>query len=227
MVQLTNMVGSSRIVASRSSNSLIRSSIPRSATVIRRRSLATVTSHPSHPSTPPNPPSPSSTSTTSTTTSDSTTTTHSPTHKHKVLIVGGGAAGQSVSHQLLRSNLFSSSEIAIIDPSTTHDYQPGWTLVGAGLNSREDFRREMKDLIGQEIKWYRQSVEAFQPDDNLLTTKEGDTFAYDQLVVCPGLEINFDGIKGLKEALKDAERTRVSSIYSYVSHLDKVGLMDS
>ncbi len=48
-----------------------------------------------------------------------------------VVIVGGGAAGIAVAASLLsRKN---GLEIAIIDPADVHYYQPGWTLVGAGV----------------------------------------------------------------------------------------------
>ena len=50
---------------------------------------------------------------------------------HEVVIVGGGAAGIAVAASLLarRPGL----DVAIIDPADIHYYQPGWTLVGAGV----------------------------------------------------------------------------------------------
>jgi sulfide:quinone oxidoreductase len=50
---------------------------------------------------------------------------------YQILIIGAGNAGISVASQLLhkKSNL----NIAIIDPSEKHYYQPAWTLVGAGI----------------------------------------------------------------------------------------------
>lgn len=50
---------------------------------------------------------------------------------YKVLIIGG-AAGISVAARLNAG--FSKDEIAVIEPSDKHFYQPFWTLVGsAGL----------------------------------------------------------------------------------------------
>ena len=51
--------------------------------------------------------------------------------KHQVIIVGGGNAGISVAAQLLRKD--KRLDIAIIEPSEKHYYQPAWTLVGAGV----------------------------------------------------------------------------------------------
>lgn len=49
---------------------------------------------------------------------------------HQILIVGGGAAGITVASQLLLAQ--SGLDVAILEPSTDHYYQPGWTLVGEG-----------------------------------------------------------------------------------------------
>jgi len=54
------------------------------------------------------------------------------THKshYQVLIAGGGNGGISTAAQLLRKQ--SNLDIAIIEPSEKHYYQPAWTLVGGG-----------------------------------------------------------------------------------------------
>ena len=49
----------------------------------------------------------------------------------QVLIIGGGNAGISTAAQLLRKK--KGLQIAIIEPSDKHYYQPAWTLVGAGV----------------------------------------------------------------------------------------------
>jgi sulfide:quinone oxidoreductase len=51
--------------------------------------------------------------------------------KHAVVIVGGGASGVTVAAELKRHN--PGLDIAIVEPSELHWYQPGWTLVGAGV----------------------------------------------------------------------------------------------
>ena len=64
---------------------------------------------------------------------------------YQILIIGGGNAGLSVASQLLRKR--SSLQIAIVDPSEKHYYQPAWTLVGAGIFDVNKTVRNEKDFI--------------------------------------------------------------------------------
>ena len=50
---------------------------------------------------------------------------------HDIVIVGAGAAGIAVASSLLARK--ADLDIAIIDPADIHYYQPGWTMVGAGV----------------------------------------------------------------------------------------------
>jgi sulfide:quinone oxidoreductase len=64
---------------------------------------------------------------------------------HQVVIVGGGAAGIAVAASLLARD--ATLDIAIIDPADVHYYQPGWTLVGAGVFEPAQTARVMGALI--------------------------------------------------------------------------------
>ena len=129
---------------------------------------------------------------------------------HQILIVGGGNAGISVAAQLLRTQ--SDLDIAIVEPSEKHFYQPAWTLVGAGEFDINKTVRPQESCMPEKVKWIKDAVTSFQPDDNSLTLANGETVGYEILVVCPGLQIDWDKIEGLKETLGKNE---VSCNYSF------------
>ncbi|HAH48700.1 MAG TPA: pyridine nucleotide-disulfide oxidoreductase, partial [Planctomycetaceae bacterium] len=103
---------------------------------------------------------------------------------------------------------------AIVDPSDSHYYQPAWTLVGGGAFRMEKTRRDEASVIPRKAKWIRDAVIKFEPQHNQLITRDGKTIKYDYLVVCAGIQINWDNVKGLKENLGQAG---VCSNYSFES----------
>ncbi|GAB6141051.1 FAD/NAD(P)-binding oxidoreductase [Methylosoma difficile] len=126
-----------------------------------------------------------------------------------VLIVGGGAAGVSVANNMRRIN--ASVGIAIIEPSETHYYQPGFTIVGGGAYTLKETIRKEADLIHPSVTWVKDFVETFNPDDNTVALRSGETIGYDYLVVCPGLQLDWDKIEGLRDTLG---KNNVCSNYS-------------
>lgn len=120
-------------------------------------------------------------------------------HQHKVVIIGGGNAGISTASQLLRKNR--KLDIAIIEPSDKHYYQPAWTLVGAGVFNMKNTIHNEADVMPKEVKWLKQKAVSFQPEANTITLDNSDTVGYEYLVVAPGIQLNWNEIKGLKEIL--------------------------
>jgi sulfide:quinone oxidoreductase len=118
---------------------------------------------------------------------------------HTLLIVGGGAAGVSVANNMRRQN--SSIAIALIEPSEKHYYQPGFTIIGGGAYTLKKTTKNEKDLIHPSVTWIKDYAETFQPDENAVTLRSGNKITYDYLVVCPGLQLDWDKISGLKETL--------------------------
>lgn len=57
--------------------------------------------------------------------------------KFKIVIIGGGSAGISTAARLIREMPKLRNEVAILDPSEKHYYQPLWTLAGAGALSKD------------------------------------------------------------------------------------------
>ena len=128
-----------------------------------------------------------------------------------IVIVGAGSAGISVAARLTQLN--HKLDIKIIDPSEVHYYQPLWTLVGAGEAPKEVTKKYTKDLIPSGVQWLKDSVTRFEPDNNkVITANNQEGLNYDYLIVCPGIQVNWDKIEGLKEAIG---KSGVCSNYSY------------
>ncbi|QQE64835.1 pyridine nucleotide-disulfide oxidoreductase [Leptolyngbya sp. BL0902] len=121
------------------------------------------------------------------------------TLRHHIVVIGGGAAGITVTAQLLQHN--PDLDIAIIEPSAQHHYQPGWTLVGGGVFRLEDTTRDEQTLIPKGSTWIQDAVVKLDPDHNTVLTQDGQHIQYEFLVVCPGIQIDWHKVKGLPEAL--------------------------
>lgn len=133
---------------------------------------------------------------------------------YKVLIVGGGTAGITVAARLLKKDVNLHEDIAIIDPANEHFYQPLWTLVGAGVVDKQRTQRTMISVIPKGAEWIKTYVTYFDPVKDTVHTIDSQSFTYDYLVVAPGIQINWQGIKGLKETIG---KNNVCSNYSYES----------
>ena len=132
-------------------------------------------------------------------TASATATPLAPTQRYDVLVIGGGAAGCAVSASLMRRD--PQLRIAIVEPREQHYYQPGWTLVGAGIFDRERTERPMARCIPHGVQWIHAAASAFEPEQQRVVLEDGSRVGYRTLVVCPGLSLNWDGIEGLKETL--------------------------
>lgn len=118
---------------------------------------------------------------------------------HAVLIVGGGAAGIAVASSLLARQ--PGLDIAIIDPADVHYYQPGWTLVGAGVFDAASTARTLASVLPPGVHWLKAAVAAFEPERNAVVLDGCRVVKYEQLVVCPGLKLDWHGIEGLTDTL--------------------------
>tara|TARA_A100001391_G_scaffold46046_1_gene27119 strand:+ start:39189 stop:40409 length:1221 start_codon:yes stop_codon:yes gene_type:complete len=130
-------------------------------------------------------------------------------HIHDVVIVGGGSAGIATASSLLKRR---GLDIAIVEPSRDHYYQPGWTMVGGGVFDVAVTRRDMASVMPKGVTWVQQAAASFQPEHNTVTLADGTKLAYRQLIVCPGIRLAWEKIAGLSETLG---KNGVTSNYRY------------
>lgn len=131
------------------------------------------------------------------------------TAKHQIVIVGGGTAGISVAARLLRRG---HSDVAVIEPSDTHYYQPLWTLVGGGQAKASTTARPEASVMPKGATWIKNAAASIDPASNTVTCADGADYEYEVLVVCPGIQLDWNRTEGLEDALgKDG----VSSNYRF------------
>ena len=132
---------------------------------------------------------------------------------YQVLIIGGGTAGIMTASQLKRKK--PELHIGLIEPAETHYYQPAWTLVGANTYDFDKTARPMSTLIPTGVNWIKDYAESFDPDNNKVTTKGGEQYTYDYLVVVPGIKIAPELVEGLQDAM---DKGVVCSNYTNPKH---------
>jgi sulfide:quinone oxidoreductase len=112
----------------------------------------------------------------------------------RIVIVGAGAAGTALANRL--TGRLDGARITIIDPRTTHLYQPGLTLVAAGLKPADYVTSAESHWLPEGIEWIAESVAAVDAEARTVSTGKGQTIPYDWLVLAPGLVLDYDAIDG-------------------------------
>lgn len=129
---------------------------------------------------------------------------------HEVVIIGGGSAGIATASSLLKRR--PTLDLAIVEPSEDHFYQPGWTMVGGGVFNAPVTRRDMRSVMPGGACWIKQAAATFQPDNNQVTLADGSTVTYKLLIVAPGIRLAWEKIAGLEQTLG---KNGVTSNYRY------------
>lgn len=116
--------------------------------------------------------------------------------KGKILIVGGGLAGMSTAARL--TNSLNYPDITILEPNeSATSYQPGQSLVGAGIWENSDTAYKTADYVPEGVTWIKEKAVEFDPDNNTVKTSGGQTIKYDFLIVAAGLKLDYGAFEGL------------------------------
>ncbi|WP_435105065.1 FAD-dependent oxidoreductase [Arhodomonas sp. AD133] len=126
-------------------------------------------------------------------------TTDTSPARHTVVIVGGGTAGIGLASALLRRD--PALDIAVVEPSDDHCYQPALTLVGAGYYPLEKTMGETAAVMPAGVTWLREAAAVFDARARTVELANGQVIGYEHLVLCPGLECDWSAIDGLTETL--------------------------
>jgi len=129
--------------------------------------------------------------------------------KARIVIAGAGAAGLTAAARLAQA--LDGAKITVIDARKAHYYQPGLTLVGAGVEPSGYVVSSTAEYIPRDVEWVAQRVVEFDPEGNKVVTETGQAYPYDFLIVATGLQLEYGLIEGMDEALIGKEG--IGSIY--------------
>ncbi|KSU78626.1 sulfide:quinone oxidoreductase [Pseudarthrobacter enclensis] len=118
--------------------------------------------------------------------------------QHEVVIIGGGNAGVSLAARLERYGV---KDIGLIEPKEHHLYQPLFSHIAGGRAQAKEAVRTQESVTPKGVSWIRDSAVDVDGNSNTVTLASGATVAYGQLVVCPGLQFDWDDVPGLAAAV--------------------------
>ena len=124
---------------------------------------------------------------------------HSEAKTYDVVVVGGGSAGIAAASSLLRRR--PQLDIVVVEPRYKHFYQPGFTMVGGGIFAPTQPQTFTKKVMPAGVRWIEAAAASFEPDRNQVILEDGSRLEYRNLVVAPGLKLDWDAVEGLHETL--------------------------
>lgn len=126
-----------------------------------------------------------------------------------VLVIGGGNAGISLASRLKR---YGFHNLAIVEPSNKHLYQPLFSHIGGGTAQSAEAMKPQAEVMPTGVRWIHDAAVTINPDNQTVQLVTGTVVTYRHLVICPGMRLNWDAVPGLKDAMNTPS---VSSNYVY------------
>lgn len=117
----------------------------------------------------------------------------------RIVIAGAGAAGLTAASRLAAQ--LSGAKVTLVDARKQHYYQPGFTLVGAGIKSADYVVSQTGSYVPAGVEWIEEGVAEIDPEGNKVVTTSGQTLAYDFLIVATGLQLEYGLIEGMEPGL--------------------------
>lgn len=117
----------------------------------------------------------------------------------RIVVLGAGAAGAAMANRLARR--LDGAAITVIDGRAQHWYQPGFTLIAAGLKPAGYAISATTDWLPRGIDFIADYAAEIDPESQAVTTRGGRRVEYDYLIVATGLTLDWDAIEGFSPDL--------------------------
>lgn len=110
----------------------------------------------------------------------------------RVIVIGGGFAGASCARELKRAGL----AVTLVELSATYISCPFSNAVLAGLRPLSAQQFNYDALLRDDITLIEQRADKVDPQARRVTFADGQSLAYDRLVLAPGIDLRFDALPG-------------------------------
>lgn len=137
--------------------------------------------------------------------------------KAKIVILGSGAGGTGMANRL--AERLDGAEITIVDGRKQHWYQPGFTLIAAGLKPANYSVSGTGDWLPKSVNWVEEYAAAIDPVAQVVTTAGGTKLPYDYLIVATGLTLDWGAIEGF--SLDQVGQNGIGAVYAGPDYAEK------
>ncbi|MCC6900838.1 MAG: NAD(P)/FAD-dependent oxidoreductase [Polyangiaceae bacterium] len=130
--------------------------------------------------------------------------------KH-LLILGAGTAGTMVANRMVKKLSLEEWDVTVVDPDTTHLYQPGLLFLPFGNHEESELVRARGTTLDDRVRWVQRPVLEIDGQARSVQLEGGDRLPFDLLVIASGSRIRPDLTEGL---LGDAWQRSVFDFYT-------------
>lgn len=111
-----------------------------------------------------------------------------------ILILGAGAAGTALANRLVER--LEGASITLVDGRPAHWYQPGFSLIAAGLKPASYSVSQTADWLPAGVTLKQDWAANIDPEARKVALVGGEVLSYDYLIVATGLTLDHDAIEG-------------------------------
>jgi sulfide:quinone oxidoreductase len=115
------------------------------------------------------------------------------------VVIGAGNAGLSVAGRLRRHGVH---DVVVIEPREQHLFQPLFSHVAGGVARARMAVRPQASVMPEGVRWIRDAVADLEPESATVVLASGGRVSYDHVIVCPGIQLDWDRVPGLPAALR-------------------------
>ena len=137
--------------------------------------------------------------------------------KARIVIIGAGAAGTAMANRLVER--LDGATITLVDARAENLYQPGLSLVAAGLKPASYTVSKTTDWLPKGLTLVAERAAAIDPVAKSVTTEGGTRLDYDFLIVATGLVLDHDAIPGFSLDMVGANG--IGALYAGPDHAAK------